>query len=106
MPERRYTICKVSTLPRHSLWPALGPDRSLFLTDLEPVDAQPLSELDLARLRTRVQHSVLQRVAAEWRRPSDGWRQTVRWTAVAVLDELHRWQAAPLACSRATSSSP
>src|SRR5256886_716831 len=94
MPERRYTICKVSTLPRHSLWPALGPDRSLFLTDLEPVDAQPLSELDLARLRTRVQHSVLQRVAAEWRRPSDGWRQTVRWTAVAVLDEMRRWQAA------------
>src|SRR5207253_2657367 len=38
--------------------------------------------------------SVLQRVAAEWRRPSDGWRQTVRWTAVAVLDEMRRWQAA------------
>src|SRR5205807_1070873 len=78
----------------HSLWPTLGPDRSLFLTDLEPVDAQPLSELDLARLRTRVQHSVLQRVAAEWRRPSDGWRQPLRWTVVAVLDELRRWQAA------------
>ena len=58
------------------------------------MDAQPLSELDLARLRTRVQHSVLQRVAAELRRPSDSWPQTVRWTAVAVLDEWRRWQAA------------
>src|SRR5438094_4060041 len=93
-PERRYTICKVSPRPRHSLWPTLGPNRSLCLTDWKPVDAQPLSELDLARLRTRVQHSVLERVAAELRRPSDRWPQTVRWTAVAVLDELRRWQAA------------
>src|SRR5206468_10601234 len=93
-PECRYTICKVSPPPRHSLWPTLGPNRSLCLTDWEPVDAQPLSELDLARLRTRVQHSVLERVAAELRRPSDRWPQTVRWTAVAVLDELRRWQAA------------
>src|SRR6059058_6135198 len=94
MPECRYTICKVSPPPRHRMWPTLGPNRSLCLTDWKPVDAQPLSELDLARLRTRVQHSVLQRVAEEWRRPSDGWRQTLRWTAVAVLDELRRWQAA------------
>lgn len=54
----------------------------------------PLSERDLARLKARGRPTVLRRVAAEWRRPSEGWRQTARWTMLALADEWRRWQLA------------
>jgi hypothetical protein len=56
------------------------------------VEAQPLSELDFARLKARGRQSALGRVAAEWRRPSESWQQTMRWTALALADEWRRWQ--------------
>jgi hypothetical protein len=55
------------------------------------VDAQPLSELELARLKAR---TGLQRVAADWRRPSDSWQQTLRWIRHHAVSELGYWQAA------------
>ncbi len=58
------------------------------------MEAQPLSELDFARLKDRGRRSVVGRVAEEWRRPSDSWQQTLRWTAVALADEGRRWQTA------------
>lgn len=58
------------------------------------VEAQPISEVDLARLKARGRQSALGRVAAEWQRPSDSWQQTVRWTVVAIGDEWRRWQMA------------
>lgn len=58
------------------------------------MEAQPISEVDLARLKARGRQTVLRRVAAEWQRPSDSWQQTLRWTAVALTDEWRRWQTA------------
>ena len=58
------------------------------------MDAQPISELDLARLKAHGSQSGLRRVAAEWRRPSDSWQQTLRWTGLALADEWRRWQTA------------
>jgi hypothetical protein len=93
--NRRYTICKVSPPARHKLWPAFGPNRSLPATDCVLVDGQPLSDLELARLKAgRGRGSAFQRVTAEWRRPSDSWQQTVRWTATALAGESRTWQAA------------
>lgn len=61
------------------------------------MDAKPLSALDFRRLKARSgQHSPLsafQRVAAEWRRPSVSWRQTGRWTWVAMRDLVSNSQA-------------
>jgi hypothetical protein len=58
------------------------------------VDGEPLSDADLARLKARGRTSALRRVAAEWRRPSESWQQTLRWTALALRDESRRWQTA------------
>ncbi|TMD41557.1 MAG: hypothetical protein E6I88_07210, partial [Chloroflexi bacterium] len=58
------------------------------------MDAQPISELDLARLKAHGSQSGLRRVATEWRRPSDSWAQTLRWTGLALADEWRRWQTA------------
>jgi hypothetical protein len=59
------------------------------------MEGQPLSEVDFARLKAgRPVSSALQRVAAELRRPSESWEQTVRWTGLALADEARRWQTA------------
>lgn len=58
------------------------------------MEAQPISEIDFARLKARGRETALRRVAAEWQRPSDSWQQTARWTAVAIADEWRRWQTA------------
>jgi hypothetical protein len=58
------------------------------------MDATPISDLELARLKARGTESALRRVAAEWRRPSDSWQQTLRWTGLALADEWRRWQTA------------
>jgi hypothetical protein len=59
------------------------------------VDGTPLSELDLARLKAKqAQPTAVQRVAAEWRRPSLNWRETLRWTTVAAAAELRTWHTA------------
>ncbi|HET9849721.1 MAG TPA: hypothetical protein VFR68_14330 [Candidatus Dormibacteraeota bacterium] len=58
------------------------------------MDAQPLSEIEFARLKASRPRSpsAWQHVAAEWQRPSDSWQQTLRWTALALGDEWRRWQ--------------
>ena len=59
------------------------------------MDAQPLSERELARLKsTRTQRSGFHRVAADWHGPSDTWQQTVRWIRLGTVTELRYWQAA------------
>ncbi|TMC26952.1 MAG: hypothetical protein E6J32_11175 [Chloroflexi bacterium] len=59
------------------------------------MDAQPLSERELARLKsTRAQRSGFRRVAADWHGPSDTWQQTVRWIRLGTVTELRYWQAA------------
>ena len=59
------------------------------------MDAQPLSERELARLKsTRTQRSGFHRVAADWNGPSDTWQQTVRWIRLGTVTELRYWQAA------------
>ena len=67
------------------------------------VDGTPLSELDLARLKAKQgPASVVERVAAEWQRPSPNVRKTLGWTALALARELKAWQAAlPRSCSNA-----
>jgi hypothetical protein len=65
-----------------------------FAHRLALVEAQPISEVDFARLKARGRQTALRRVAAEWQRPSDSWQQTVRWTVVAIADEWRRWQTA------------
>lgn len=54
----------------------------------------PLSELDLARLKARGRQTALGRLAAEWRRPSESWRERLRWTMLALADEGRRWHLA------------
>lgn len=57
------------------------------------MDGQPLSDIEFARLKaSRARPSAWQHVAAEWHRPSDSWRQSLRWTALAMADEWRRWQ--------------
>ena len=59
------------------------------------MDGQPLSEVDLARLKAgRPAGSAWQRVTGELHRPSDSWEQTLRWTGLAMADEARRWQTA------------
>jgi len=59
------------------------------------VDAQPLSERELARLKSsRLQRSNPQRVAPDWHHPSDTWTQTLRWIRLGIVGELRYWQAA------------
>src|SRR5256885_6263758 len=94
-PIHRYTICKVSRRRRHRLWRRLGRDCSVGVRHWVLVDGTPLSELDFARLKAKqAPDSAAERVAVEWRRPSLNWRQTLRWTSLAVARELKTWQAA------------
>lgn len=64
------------------------------------MDAQPLSEVEFARLKARSAgtsgqaESAWRRVSAELHRPSDSWQQTLRWTGLALADEARRWQTA------------
>ena len=58
------------------------------------MDASPISELELARLKARGRQSALGHIGAELRRPSDSWQQNLRWSALAVGDEWRRWQLA------------
>ena len=59
------------------------------------MDAQPLSERELARLKSsRLQRSNPQRVAPDWHHPSDTWTQTLRWIRLGIVGELRYWQAA------------
>jgi hypothetical protein len=58
------------------------------------VDAQPISDRDFARLKTASRPTAISRLATEWRRPSESWQQTVRWTGLALADEWRRWQTA------------
>ena len=59
------------------------------------MDGTPLSEIDLARLKAKQgPASVVERVAAEWQRPSPNVRKTLGWTALALARELKAWQAA------------
>src|SRR6202022_4208256 len=66
-------------------------------TDWSPVDAKPLSAFEFQRLKARNSRranlSAFQRVATEWRRPSVSWRQTLRWTWVAIGDLASNGQA-------------
>ena len=58
------------------------------------MDARPLSAVDFRRLKARSGPlSAFQRVAAEWQRPSVNWRQTLRWTWVAMGDLISNSQA-------------
>ncbi len=59
------------------------------------MDAAPLSELELARLKAKQgPRAALERVAAEWRWPSFSWGQALRWIRVTPVAELRTWQAA------------
>jgi hypothetical protein len=59
------------------------------------VDAKPLSELDFARLKAGRRGSEAPAPESRpWRRPPDSWRETIRWTRLALADEWRRWHAA------------
>ena len=58
------------------------------------MEAQPISQVDFARLKAHGRQTAIRRVAAEWQRPSDSWQETVRWTLLAIGDEWRRWQTA------------
>jgi len=58
------------------------------------VDGQPLSQRELARLKSAsTQRSTVRRIA-EWHGPSDTWQQTLRWIRLGAATELRYWQAA------------
>jgi hypothetical protein len=59
------------------------------------VDAAPLSQLELARLKAKQRAgSAVQRVRTEWRAPSFNLRDAIRWTQIALVGEVRMWQAA------------
>ena len=59
------------------------------------VDAAPLSELELARLKAKQRAGdVVERVTSQWRPPSFNPNDLIRWTRVALTSELRIWQAA------------
>jgi hypothetical protein len=58
------------------------------------VDAAPLSQLELARLKAKRAGSAAQRVPTEWQRPSFNPKETWRWVRIAAVAELRTWQAA------------
>lgn len=59
------------------------------------MEAQPLSERELARLKSsRLQRSGFPAVATERPRPSETWPQTLRWIRLGLATELRYWQAA------------
>jgi len=59
------------------------------------VEAQPLSERELARLKSsRAQRSGFRQVAADWHGPSETWQQTLRWIRLGAATEVRYWQAA------------
>ncbi len=59
------------------------------------MEAAPLSELELARLKARQSLTpAVQPSAAEWRRPLPSWHETLGWTRVAVTRALRTWEVA------------
>jgi len=59
------------------------------------VDAAPLSQLDLARLKAKKRlGSAVESVTTDWRRPSFNPIAVMRWTRVALVGELGTWKAA------------
>jgi len=59
------------------------------------VDAAPLSELELARLKAKQRvGATVERVTSEWHLPSFNPRDAIRWSRVALTGELRTWQAA------------
>jgi len=69
------------------------PQRSRFRLWL--VDAAPLSELELARLKAKQRvGATVERVTSEWHLPSFNPRDAIRWSRVALTGELRTWQAA------------
>jgi hypothetical protein len=59
------------------------------------VEAAPLSELELARLKARQGLSTtVQPPAAGWHRPLPSWRDTLSWSGVALTRELKIWHTA------------
>jgi len=59
------------------------------------VETAPLSQLDLARLKARqARPATVEPITVGWRRPLPSWRDTIRWTGVAVTRELKTWHAA------------
>ena len=66
-----------------------------FRFTLSEVDAAPLSQLELARLKAKQRAGVaVERVRSEWGPPSFNPRAAIRWTRVALTAELRTWQAA------------
>jgi len=66
-----------------------------FRFKLAVVDAAPLSELELARLKAKQgAGAAVQRLTGEWRPPSFNPHDTIRWTRLALSAELATWQAA------------
>ncbi|HYR48125.1 MAG TPA: hypothetical protein VER07_05000, partial [Candidatus Polarisedimenticolia bacterium] len=59
------------------------------------MDAAPLSELELARLKAKQRvGATVERVTSEWHLPSFNPRDAIRWSRVALAAELRTWQAA------------
>jgi hypothetical protein len=77
------------------LSPGLRRDRSLPDTDWGLVEAAPLSELEVARLKARqAERATVQPLAQGWRRPLPSWRDTLGWTGVALTREVKTWHTA------------
>ena len=72
--------------------PTTRPQRFRFT--LGEVDAAPLSQLELARLKAKRAGSAVERVATEWRLPSFNPRDVMRWTRIALTAEVRTWQTA------------
>ena len=73
--------------------PTTPPQRFRFRLWL--VDAAPLSQLELARLKAKQRvGAAVDRVTSEWHPPSFNPRDVIRWSRVALTAELRTWQAA------------
>jgi hypothetical protein len=65
-----------------------------FRFTLGEVDAAPLSQLELARLKAKQRAgAAVERVTSEWQPPSFNPRDAIRWTRVALTTELRTWQS-------------
>jgi hypothetical protein len=65
-----------------------------FRFTLGEVDAAPLSQLELARLKAKQRAgAAVEHVTSEWHPPSFNPRDAIRWTRVALTTELRTWQA-------------
>jgi hypothetical protein len=59
------------------------------------VDAAPLSEIELARLKAKHRAgAAVERVTSEWRPLSFNPHDAIRWTRITLVAELRTWQAA------------